>query len=150
MEDEELVFDEPLEDEGQDLEISENNRQIYTDQGDPEIDSLHGKYKRGKLVIQPDFQRQFVWDKTKSSRLIESALLNIPLPVVYISQESDGKEYVIDGQQRLTSFFSFIDGSFPDDSDFKLSGLKVFKEFNRKKFTNSKMVIEILLLNKLL
>jgi len=136
MEDEELVFDEPLEDEGQDLEISENNRQIYTDQGDPEIDSLHGKYKRGKLVIQPDFQRQFVWDKTKSSRLIESALLNIPLPVVYISQESDGKEYVIDGQQRLTSFFSFIDGSFPDDSDFKLSGLKVFKEFNRKKFTD--------------
>ena len=104
-EDDELVFDVPLEEDIDDLEISENKRQIYTDQGDPEIDSLYGKHKRGKLVIQPDFQRQFVWDKTKSSRLIESALLDIPLPVVYISQETDGKEYVIDGQQRLTSFF---------------------------------------------
>ena len=67
--------------------------------------------------------------------MIESALLDIPLPVVYISQETDGREYVIDGQQRLTSFFSFIDGKFPDGAEFKLSGLKVFKEFNRKTFT---------------
>lgn len=134
--DDELIFDSPLEEDIEDLEIAENKRQIFTDQGDPEIESLYGKYKRGKLVIQPDFQRQFVWDKTKSSRLIESALLDIPLPVIYISQETDGKEYVIDGQQRLTSFFSFIDGAFPDGTDFKLSGLKVFRELNRKKFTD--------------
>jgi uncharacterized protein with ParB-like and HNH nuclease domain len=101
----------------------------------PEIDSLHGKFKRGKLVVQPDFQRQFVWDTSKASRLIESALLEIPIPVIYISQEQDNKEYVIDGQQRLTSFFSFIDGKFPDNSDFKLTGLKVFEELNGKKYS---------------
>jgi len=56
------------------------------------------------------------------------------LPVVYLSEEKDGKIYVIDGQQRLTSFFSFIDGIFPDGSYFKLSGLKVFRELNRKSF----------------
>jgi hypothetical protein len=43
-------------------------------------------------------------------------------------------EYVIDGQQRLTSFFSFLDGSFPDGSEFKLKGLKVFPELNGNKF----------------
>lgn len=110
-------------------------RKIYTDQGDPEIDSLHGKYKRGRLNVQPDFQRQFVWDRTKSSRLIESTLLDIPLPVIYLAEEEDGTENVIDGQQRLTSFFAFLDGVFPDGKDFKLSGMKVFSELNGKTYS---------------
>jgi hypothetical protein len=108
--------------------------EIYTDQGDPEIESLHGKYKRGKLIIQPDFQRHFVWNTQKSSRLIESIFLNIPLPMIYLYENDDEKEYVIDGQQRLTAFFSFIDGKFPDGKDFKLSGLKVFTDLNKKSY----------------
>lgn len=134
----ELEFEQPLEEEIE--EISSIKRKIFADQGDPEIDSLYRKYKDGDLVIQPDFQRQFVWDATKSSRLIESALLEIPLPVIYLSEESDGKEYVIDGQQRLTAFFSFIDGKFPDGRDFKLTGLKVFRELNRKTFIDLKEI----------
>jgi hypothetical protein len=121
-------------DEDDEPVISADSRRIYTDQSDPEIDSLYNKYKKGRLDIQPDFQRHFVWDPTKSSRLIESALLDIPLPVVYLSEESDGKESVIDGQQRLTAFFSFIDGRFPNGSEFKLTGLKVFTELNKKQF----------------
>ncbi|MGB0917535.1 MAG: DUF262 domain-containing protein [Flavobacteriales bacterium] len=126
------------EEPNQELEIEEDGQvaKIYTEKGDPEIDGLFGKWKRGKLDIQPEFQRYFVWDKAKSSRLIESALLGIPLPVIYLSEEQNGKVYVIDGQQRLTSFFTYIDGIFPDGSDFKLSGLKVLKELNRKKFTD--------------
>lgn len=134
MEDDELEFETPLEEEVEEIDVQAGRNKIFTDQGDPEIESLYNKWKRGKLVIQPDFQRQFVWDSKKSSRLIESALLDIPLPVVYISQEKDGNEYIIDGQQRLTSFFSFIDGKFPDGVDFRLSGLKVFAEYNRKHF----------------
>lgn len=110
-------------------------RKIYTEQGDPEVDSLHKRFLKGRLNVQPEFQRQFVWDKVKSSRLIESALLDIPIPIVYLSEEKDGKENVIDGQQRLTSFFSFIDGKLPDNTEFKLSGLKVFTELNGKKFS---------------
>lgn len=130
----ELEFEQPLKEEIEHIEVPVTERRVYTDQGDPEIESLYGKYKRGKLVIQPDFQRHFVWDAKKSSRLIESALLDIPLPVIYLSEESDGKEYVIDGQQRLTAFFSFIDGQFPEGRDFKLCGLKVITELNRKSF----------------
>jgi hypothetical protein len=111
-----------------------DKRKIYTEQGDPEIDSLHKRFLKGRLNVQPEFQRQFVWDKVKSSRLIESSLLDIPIPIVYLSEEKDGKENVIDGQQRLTAFFSFIDGKFPDNSEFKLSGLRVFTELNGKKF----------------
>ena len=106
--------------------------EIYTNIGDPEVRGLYDKYQRGKLNVQPDFQRQFVWDNAKCSQLIESALLDIPLPAVYLSEEADGTQSVIDGQQRLTAFFSFIEGKFPGDKgkEFKLSSLKVFKDCN--------------------
>lgn len=117
-------------------EIAPDKRAIRTSSADPEIDSLYGKWKRGRLILQPNFQRQFVWDRAKASRLIESALLAVPLPIVYLAQEKDGKESVIDGQQRLTSFFSFIDGKFPSGEVFRLGGLKVFPELKNKTFSD--------------
>lgn len=116
------------------LPLPQGKRVIQTKSADPEIESLHGKWKRGKLILQPFFQRQFVWDRTLASRLIESALLAVPLPIIYLAEEEDGKESVIDGQQRLTSFFSFMDGTFPNGESFRLTGLKVFDELNRKTY----------------
>ena len=107
----ELTFDEALEEEEQ-LGLPITNRKIYTKQADVEVDGLHRKHQRAKLIVQPDFQRYFIWDEKKASRLIESAILDIPIPSIYLAEENDGREYVIDGQQRLMSFFSFIDGSF--------------------------------------
>jgi hypothetical protein len=129
----EILLDDAKDNDEQD-DLSGGKRKIYTEQGDPEIDSLHKRFLKGRLNVQPEFQRQFVWDEIKSSRLIESALLDIPIPIVYLSEEKDGKENVIDGQQRLTSFFSFIDGKFPDSKEFKLKKLNVFTELNGKKF----------------
>lgn len=131
-EDVDLSFDDENDEE---VLIPQKENQIITSSGDLEIYSLHNKKIRGRLVLQPDFQRQYVWDAAKASKLIESAILNIPLPIIYLSEEQDGKEYVIDGQQRLTSFFSFIDGTFPDGKQFKLSGLNVYSELNGKKFS---------------
>jgi hypothetical protein len=128
----ELEFDVSSEENTTNLEVPTDRRAIYTDPADAEIDSLYSRHKRGKLVVQPDFQRDYVWDRKRASRLIESALLGIPIPIVYISEEPDNKEYVIDGQQRLTSFFSFIDGKFPSGAEFKLNGLEVFTELNGK------------------
>lgn len=136
VQDEELEFDTPLEEEVNSLNLAPEKRTIHTDSSDPEVELLLNKHKRGKLIVQPDFQRQFVWDGKRASLLVESALLGIPIPIIYVSEEDDNKEYVIDGQQRLTSFFSFIDGTFPNKTDFKLSGLKVFKELNGKKYAD--------------
>lgn len=135
----EISIDQPKEADSEALEVPELKRKVYTEQGDPEIDSLYRKWKDGDLDIQPDFQRGFVWDITKASLLIESILLDIPLPVIYLSQEKDGREYVIDGQQRLTSFFSFFDGKLPDPQlpfgkDFRLTNLNVFTELGGKYF----------------
>ena len=117
------------------IEIEPLRRKIYTEKSDPEIDSLHRRYLKGKLILQPDFQRQFIWNRANASRLIESALLGIPIPIIYLSEEENGEIYVIDGQQRLTSFF-YLDGKLTESKeksyDFKLTGLKVLKELNGK------------------
>lgn len=104
-------------------------RKIFTSSSDPTIKDLHDRYKDGELSLQPDFQRQFVWDPTRSSRLIESVLLGVPLPIIYLAEEPNGNESVIDGQQRLTSFFEFLDGTL------KLSGLRVREALNGMKFS---------------
>lgn len=128
------TFDFLDENEEESLESCQFEGSIITQQKDPEIESLFNRYKRGKLVLQPNFQRGFVWDAPKASRLIESALLDIPIPMIYLAEEEDGTELVIDGQQRLTSFFSFIDGFFPDKKTFKLTGLKKFGNLKGKQF----------------
>jgi uncharacterized protein with ParB-like and HNH nuclease domain len=83
--DEEIKLDNDKDQEEQD-DLS-GERKIYTEQGDPEVESLYKRFLKGRLNIQPNFQRQFVWDKVKSSRLIESALLDIPIPIVYLSED---------------------------------------------------------------
>lgn len=65
-----------------------------------------------KIVI-PSFQRNFVWDKKQSSKLIESFILGFPVPQIYLYRQPDGKFSVIDGQQRLLSMYFFKQGWFP-------------------------------------
>ena len=130
----ELIMDESVDEEGDELDLTESSRRIHTRQVDAQVDGLYRKYKRRRLIVHPSFQRNFIWDAKKSSRLIESAILEIPIPTIYLSEEEDNKEYVIDGQQRLLSFFSFIDGTFPNGKDFRLVGLKVISDLNNKTY----------------
>ena len=63
---------------------------------------------KGFYIMDPDFQRDFVWDDKRQSRLIESVLMRIPLPVFYLAENTDGKLVVVDGLQRLTTFKRFL------------------------------------------
>ena len=82
----------------------------------------------GMIYLSPDYQRNYIWDNKKASKLIESILLNIPIPVIYASEEEDGKWNIIDGLQRLYSLHRFY------KNDLKLSGLEVLSELNGKKY----------------
>jgi len=88
------------------------------------------------IILDPDFQRNYVWDNKKASLLIESIILNVPIPVVYVSQAEDDTWTVIDGLQRLWSLKRFFDGKF------KLTGLEILTELNRQDISslNSKAV----------
>ena len=65
------------------------------------------------IDLNPDFQRNFVWNSAQKSRLIESILLRIPLPMFYFSEDDEGRLVVIDGLQRLTTINEFMDNKFP-------------------------------------
>lgn len=116
------------------------------------IFELHRLWRRGTLRLAPDFQREFVWSAEKQIKLVESVMARIPLPVFYLSDESEDEMLVVDGQQRLTTLFSFIEGYFaefrdgksairrketPDDgSAFALRHLRLLKELEGKTFSS--------------
>ena len=139
MDDQNLFTDDTMSEEDERMDFT-NNREIHTKENDREVKSLYEKYQSGRLDIQPEFQRRSVWDVKKDSRLIESAILDIPLPIIYLSEEQDGKESVIDGQQRLTAFFSFIEGKHIEEGKrngqkTKLAGLNVLhRELDGKSY----------------
>lgn len=66
------------------------------------------RINRDRYVMDPDFQRNFVWDPKKQSKLIESCIMRIPLPVLYVAEGPDGRIVVVDGLQRLTTFSRFL------------------------------------------
>jgi hypothetical protein len=65
-----------------------------------------------RYILDPDFQRDFVWPEDKQSKLIESCMMRIPLPVFYLAEAPDGRIIVVDGLQRLTTFHRYIGGQF--------------------------------------
>jgi len=125
-EEEKLEFED--QEEEQPIEVLSKERRVYSDKADRSIFELYRQYQKGNLDLQPEFQRLQVWDNSKSSRLIESVLLEVPIPVIYLSEESDCKYSVIDGQQRLNAFFKFL------ENNLRLSGLTILAELNGKRF----------------
>jgi hypothetical protein len=93
-----------------------------------ELKRKHEDERRKDIIIDPEFQRNFVWTATQKSELVESILMGIPLPVIYLFEQLDGKKQVVDGRQRLTSIFEFM------SNKFSLSELKILKTENGKKF----------------
>jgi Protein of unknown function DUF262 len=106
------VVDETLLDEEDSVE--ESLRYEITSYGaDYDVDGLVKRLKKGDIKI-PAFQRGFVWPIKQASRFIESLLLGLPVPGIFLSKEDEtNKLLVIDGQQRLTTLQAFYDGIFP-------------------------------------
>lgn len=84
----------------------------------------------GRFVLDPDFQRDFVWPLEKQSKLIESTLMRIPLPVFYLAEREDGNVVVVDGLQRLSTFQHYLrDG-------FALRDLNHASQLNGQRFSD--------------
>ncbi|MCP4700759.1 MAG: DUF262 domain-containing protein [Gammaproteobacteria bacterium] len=95
---------------------------------DFDVDGLVRRIKRGDIFIPP-FQRKFVWDLTESSRFIESFLLGLPVPGIFLAQEPESRKLlIIDGQQRLLSLLYFFEGYFnPKENGEKKEVFKLSK-----------------------
>lgn len=116
------------------LELGSGERRLSTQSLDLSIDALVNRINRSTLVLQPEFQRDYVWSTGKASALVESVLMRIPLPVVYFAETQDGDWEVVDGQQRLTSLYSYVVGHFPDGTAFRLGQMNVRSDLKGKSF----------------
>lgn len=70
------------------------------------------RIRAGGYIMNPEFQKDFVWDPEKQSKLIESVVMRFPLPVFYLAEDPEGRIIVVDGLQRLTTFQSFLEDKF--------------------------------------
>ena len=105
-----------------------DEREVNTNPADPDIETILKRIDAKNLILRPDFQRASVWTDAQKSRLIESLLLNLPIPPCFLAEDEDGTRVVVDGQQRLRSIDDFRHGRF------KLSGLQVLKDLNGKEW----------------
>jgi len=83
---------------------------------------------RKQIDMTPSYQRQYVWSQKQKSELIESILMGIPLPIMYFFENSKGMYQVVDGKQRLSSLFDFI------NNKYSLSDLTILRGLKGKKF----------------
>ena len=81
--------------------IRNDNRTIY---------DIIRRIRADRYVMDPDFQRDFIWPEDKQSKLIESVVMRIPLPVIYLAEDDEGRMVVVDGLQRLSTFDRFVNG----------------------------------------
>lgn len=128
-----------LKDQLSELQKKAKERTVKTQTIEYDLETLVKKIGKGLIKLDPEYQRRHRWDCETSSRLIESLILNIPIPLIYLSQDIDVDEEaddevarysVIDGQQRLNAIRDFLKGKYPLEGLTVLSDLNGFK-YNR-------------------
>ncbi|GHU67925.1 hypothetical protein AGMMS49983_19840 [Clostridia bacterium] len=107
-------------------EITSRASKIFRESYQMSIGELINLYKDGEMDIHPEFQRVFRWSEYQKTKLIESIMLNIPIPSIFVSQNEDGVWDIIDGVQRLSTIFQFV-GCFVDEHGEQLSSLVLQK-----------------------
>ena len=90
----------------------------------------------GSLDLAPDFQRLEVWGPVQKVQLIESVLLQIPLPAFYFAEDATGVMQVVDGVQRLSTINDFVTGDPSRGGGFPLVGLEYLSDVRRKRFND--------------
>ncbi len=136
-------YNEGLEDiqsENNDLESTPATYEVITYPADFTLEGLVSKYRKGSMTV-PGFQRNFVWNIKQASRLIESFLLGLPVPAIFLfTDEVNNEQLVIDGQQRLMSVVYYFDGYFGEADKggrrkiFKLTGLNENSRYFNKTY----------------
>lgn len=117
-------------------QLDKNRRSVAFDSYDITLKQLYDMVLEGMVDIAPEYQRHFVWDEARQSALIESLLLGIPIPSLFMATNRDASWEVIDGLQRLTTILNFIGDAEELDKlkinykKLKLSGLEKLDSMN--------------------
>ncbi|WP_162240063.1 DUF262 domain-containing protein [Pseudomonas sp. Leaf129] len=104
-------------------------RQIHPQKIELPISTLQAMIKE-QITLNPDFQRRGRWDTKRRSRFIESLIMNVPVPPVFLGEDEYGTYVVLDGRQRLTALSEFL------DNHYALEDLTVWSELNKKRYSD--------------
>ena len=134
---EKVMWDKPIKEPSESLSDSELNEKykagehrIVTETNREKIPNfVRALEKPDYMQIRPFYQRRDRWDRQRQSQLIESFIMNIPVPPLFLYEKDFNKYEVMDGQQRITALQSFYSG------EFKLSGLEIWKELNGRTYS---------------
>ena len=102
------------------------DKQVFTEKKDFPLSTLREMVDDGDIIPNPEYQRDYVYTDKQASKLVESVLMGIPIPTIYLCVEEDNTYSVIDGQQRITSLVRYL------KNDFALNGLQELNELNGK------------------
>jgi Protein of unknown function DUF262 len=106
--------------------------------------------ERREIELEPEFQRNFVWDKKTASLFIDSLLIGFPTPNMFFGRNASREDFiVIDGLQRLKTIYFFLREDFSNDGSFKLSGLQS-RSWEGKSFSELPMKYQRRLMNSLI
>ena len=131
----------PVSSEEEDYVSAPADYKITTFPADFTLEVIHQKWREEEFQI-PEFQRDFVWKQMQSSKLIESFLVGLPVPPVFVYRDMESERYfVIDGQQRLKSIVYYFEGYFGEEAQhsrkvFYLTGLSPDSRFAGSRFTD--------------
>ena len=123
--------------------IANERKRLSSDRLDISFGELINLYKNKELVIRPEYQRLFRWSQLQKTALIESILLSIPIPPIFVAEDKDGVWELVDGLQRVSTFISFfgeLEGSSLvsvnnyTDSDIEEAGEDSFEEINGESY----------------
>ena len=116
-------------------EIEQEQRNVSYDTREYTIEYIVDKYSKGvdkdeNEFFVPDYQREFVWGKGRQSRFIESLLVGLPIPYIFLAETKNGRYEIVDGSQRIRTLAAFL------QNDLKIEKLEVLKSLNGFKFSD--------------
>lgn len=133
VDDDDFVEKEPLE------FWESKQRELVTSVVDYNLSTLADLITNRDIDLSPKYQRRFRWDAVRQSALIESFLMNVPVPPVFLNEDAYGQYSVIDGKQRLNTIQTFLRGRLA------LKGLNVFSDINGQTFDDLPMRLQTIL-----
>ena len=110
------------------IDVPKEKRYLNTMSYDYSVQYLYDLMKKGKIVLEVPFQRKQIWKPEQASSLLESIIMNVPIPPLYFAEEENGSWLVLDGLQRLSSIKNYY------DNEFALSKLEVLTELEKRKY----------------
>lgn len=116
------------ENESYSIDVPKEKRYLNTMSYDYSVQYLYDLIKKGKIVLEVPFQRKQIWKADKASSLLESIIMNVPIPPLYFAEEENGNWLVLDGLQRLSSIKNYY------DNEFAFTKLEVLSDLNKHKY----------------